>query len=592
MAGRIPQDFINDLLARIDIVDVIDGRVALKKAGKNYQGLCPFHSEKTASFSVAPDKQFYHCFGCGASGTALTFLMEFDRLEFVEAVEALARIAGVEVPREGGGRRETDDQRALFDALQRAEAHFREALKGAAEAIAYLRKRGVAGVVARDFGIGFAADAWDGLRKALSAVPEATLVEAGLLIRNDSGRVYDRFRGRIMFPIRDTRGRVIGFGGRVMGQGDGPKYLNSPETPVFHKGRELYGLYEARRALRQIDRLLVVEGYMDVVALAQSGIANAVATLGTSATPEHFQKLYRYTEEVVCCFDGDNAGRQAAWRALESALPQLGEGRQLKFMFLPEGEDPDSLVRAEGREAFLARVAGALPAIEYLFDRLADGLDLASLDDRARLASLAMPHIERVPPGFLKDLMLGRLRAVTGLESRAVPRARGAPARQPGRPVAAGGANPDPSSALQRPGGRLQERLLGYLLHKPTLLLAVAPESRARLAAHPAPDLFVEVARYLEGNPEAEPVEILGRWSGTAAHAVLVRLLQAPLALDQHALQGEFTDGVEKLIAGLAREERRRILAEMREAPSREKLAEFWSRRREAAGPGSPETLE
>jgi len=390
MAGRIPQSFINDLLGRVDIVDIIDGRVALKKAGKDYQGLCPFHNEKSPSFTVAPEKQFYHCFGCGASGTALTFLMEFDRLEFVEAVETLARVAGVEVPREGGVRREQDHS-DLYAVLARAEVYFRNALKESPEAIEYLKGRGVVGVVARDFGIGFAPEAWDGVRKALADAPEKTLLDAGLLIRNDSGKVYDRFRGRVMFPIRDTRGRVIGFGGRVMGQSDGPKYLNSPETPVFHKGRELYGLYEARRALRSIDRLIVVEGYMDTVALAQAGIANAVATLGTAATPEHFHKLYRYTEEVVCCFDGDNAGRKAAWRALESALPHLGEGRQLKFMFLPEGEDPDSLVRARGKEAFLELAAGALPAIEYLFGQLMDGLDLRNLDDRARLASLAMP---------------------------------------------------------------------------------------------------------------------------------------------------------------------------------------------------------
>ena len=290
MAGRIPQTFINDLLGRIDIVEVIDGRVALRKAGRDYQGLCPFHNEKTASFTVAPEKQFYHCFGCGASGTALTFIMEFDRLDFVEAVETLARMAGVEVPREGGTRREQDFS-GLHVALARAETFFRDSLRRAPDTIEYLKGRGVTGVVARDFGIGYAPDSWDELRRALADLPEQALLEAGLLTRNDKGRVYDRFRGRVMFPIRDTRGRVIGFGGRVMAAGDGPKYLNSPETPVFHKGRELYGLYEARRALRRIDRLFVVEGYMDAVALAQAGVANVVATLGTAATPEHFHKL-------------------------------------------------------------------------------------------------------------------------------------------------------------------------------------------------------------------------------------------------------------------------------------------------------------
>jgi DNA primase len=585
MAGRIPQSFINDLLARIDIVDVVDGRVTLKKAGRDYQGLCPFHNEKSPSFTVAPEKQFYHCFGCGASGTALTFLMEFDRLDFVEAVETLARMAGVEVPREGGARRE-QDHGDLFGALSRAEKFFRDSLKAAPQAIEYLRGRGVVGIVARDFGLGYAPDSWNALREALADIPEKTLLEAGLLTRNDTGRVYDRFRGRVMFPIRDTRGRVIGFGGRVMGASDGPKYLNSPETPVFHKGRELYGLYEARRALRRIDRLIVVEGYMDAVALAQAGIANAVATLGTAATPEHFHKLYRYTEEVVCCFDGDNAGRKAAWRALESALPHLGEGRQLKFMFLPEGEDPDSLVRARGKDAFLALAAAALPAIEYLFGQLVEGLDLRNLDDRARLASLAMPHIDRVPQGILKDLMLLRLEESTGLSREQAQRVRGVSSqargepdgRRPGRPVAAGGGG-TPEARL-RPAGILQRRLLSHLLHRPALMLALPPDWRGRLCAHPDPDLLVEVARYVDQHPEAEPVEILGRWSGTAAHALLVQLLQSPLALDEHALQGEFTAGVEKLLGALDRAERQRLLAELRSEPSREKLQAYWARRR------------
>ena len=330
MAGRIPQSFINDLLARTDIVDVIDARVQLKKAGKNYQARCPFHDEKTPSFSVSPDKQFYHCFGCGVSGTALTFLLEHDRLEFVEAVETLARLAGMEVPREGGASRPERDNSALFAVLAKAEQVYRGALKSSGEAVSYLQARGLTGVVARDFGIGFAPDEWQTLRDSLgedATVTEALLLEAGLLIRHENGRTYDRFRGRIMFPIRDTRGRVIGFGGRVLGNQDGPKYLNSPETPIFHKGRELYGLYEARQALRRIDRLIVVEGYMDVVALAQSGVANAVATLGTATTAEHFQKLYRYAAEVVCCFDGDRAGRQAAWRALVRPSDPAPEAR-------------------------------------------------------------------------------------------------------------------------------------------------------------------------------------------------------------------------------------------------------------------------
>ena len=408
MAGRIPQSFINDLLDRTDIVDVIDARVPLKKAGRSFKACCPFHEEKTPSFNVVPDKQFYHCFGCQVSGTALTFLMEYDRLDFVEAVETLAKMAGVEVPREADRSPPPEDHSRLYEALEKAEKVYRHQLRSAEGAVDYLKNRGVTGVVARDFALGFAPDAWHTMEEAFKddqKIRTADLLAAGLLTKNDKGNIYDRFRDRVMFPIRDVRGRVIGFGGRVMGDADGPKYLNSPETPVFHKGRELYGLFEARNALRRIEQLIVVEGYMDVVALSQAGIANCVASLGTAATTDHFQKLYRYSEEVVCCFDGDAAGRRAAWKALENALTTLTDGRQLKFMFLPDGEDPDSLVRKEGKRAFLDRVADAAPAIEYLFSELSTGLDIRQLDGQARLASLVQPYIEKVPTGVLKQLM-------------------------------------------------------------------------------------------------------------------------------------------------------------------------------------------
>jgi DNA primase len=575
MAGLIPQSFINDLLTRVDIVDVIDSRLTLKKAGKNYQGLCPFHNEKSPSFSVSPDKQFYHCFGCGASGTALTFLLEFDRLDFVEAVETLARVAGVEVPREAGGGRPQKDHSNLYDVLDQAQRFFRSSLKDAAEGIAYLKGRGLSGEVARDFGIGYAPDAWDGLGKALRSVPEEQLLEAGLLIRNDNGKVYDRFRGRVMFPIRDTRGRIIGFGGRILhGDDHGPKYLNSPETPVFHKGRELYGLYEARRALRRLDRLVVVEGYMDVVALAQAGIANAVATLGTSATPEHFRKLYRHTEEVVCCFDGDNAGRQAAWRALESALPELGEGRQLKFMFLPDGEDPDSLVRAKGQAEFLKLSAHAEPAIEYLFGQLAEGLDLANLDDQARLATLAVPYIEKVPEGILKQLMQNRLRSLTGFESggarRSAPTAAARQASAAPRQAEAG------APALSALG----LRLLALLLQRPRILLSLPPEVRSELSEQPGRNLLVQLVRYVDQNPDTETAEILGRWSGTPEHDVLTGLLARPATLHDTAMQAEFSEGVSRYLELCRRADRRQVLAELRQERSKEKFLEYWSLKR------------
>ncbi|MGE0625181.1 MAG: DNA primase [Pseudomonadales bacterium] len=579
MAGRIPQSFINDLLDRTDIVDVIDARVPLKKAGRNYQARCPFHEEKTPSFSVSPDKQFYYCFGCQASGTALTFLMEFDRLEFVEAVETLAKLAGVEVPREADRGPPAKDHSRLYDVLARAERFFRAQLKASPKAVDYLKNRGVTGIVARDFAIGYAPEGWHALGEALGAdatVSEADLLAAGLLTKNDKGNVYDRFRDRVMFPIRDTRGRVIGFGGRVMGDVDGPKYLNSPETPVFHKGRELYGLFEARNALRRIEQLIVVEGYMDVVALAQSGVANAVASLGTSTTADHFQKLYRYCESVVCCFDGDAAGRRAAWKALENALPTLTDGRQLKFMFLPEGEDPDSLVRREGKRAFQSRVGQALPAIEYLFSELSVGLDLRQLDGQARLASLVMPYIERVPEGVLKQLMRNRLTQLTGLSGARPPdAARPAPMR-----VDAG--VPQTLTPLTR-------RLLSCLLRVPESLQSVPGEIRAAVIGYAGEDAFAEVVKYVDENPDTDRSELIGRWAGAPVGAELAKLADAPHTLPEAAIARELADGLKSYVAGKAREARRRALRELKESPSTEKLRALQSLRPGALHP-APDT--
>ena len=566
MAGRIPQDFINDLLTRIDIVSVIDARVPLKKAGKNYQARCPFHEEKTPSFSVAPDKQFYHCFGCGASGTALTFLLEHDRMEFVEAVETLASIVGVDVPRERGGRRQREpesafDKDALYGLMNGAMRYYRRQLKGAAHVIDYLKLRGLTGEIARDFGIGYAPDGWDSLIRALDADVEA-LLEAGLVTRNDRGRTYDRFRNRVMFPIRDVRGRVIAFGGRVLAGDDGPKYLNSPETPLFHKNQELYGLFEAREALRQIDRFLLVEGYMDVVALAQAGISNAVATLGTASGEPHFNKLFRHANEVVCCFDGDNAGRQAAWRALENALGTLKEGRQLKFMFLPDGDDPDTLVRREGRDRFLARVAEAQPAGEFLFARLAAGVDTESMDGRAQLVELARPLIDKVPPGALERLMRARLAELTGLST--------ASERAPAPATPARGASRPP----ERGGSRLREHLLTILLNNPGYL-ADLPDGMAEAVAEDD-SLFGKIAAYLVEHVGIDVVELLGHFSGEAQHAELLRLLDRPLVLTGERLKDEFVQGVARYLERRSRSEEVRLLSELEEDFDPSKFERFW----------------
>ena len=429
MAGNIPQQFIDDLLTRVDVVDVINQRVPLKKAGAEYKACCPFHDEKTPSFTVSPGKQFYHCFGCGAHGSAIRFLMDYDRLSFPEAIEELAGSLGLEVPREGGFAPQAD-QRPVYQVLEQAAGYFGEQLRHhpkAKQAIAYLQKRGLSGEIAQKYRIGFAPPGWDNLLKHFGEDNKTLeLLRKAGLISEPEGKRYDRFRDRIMFPIRDSRGRVIGFGGRVMGDGT-PKYLNSPETPVFHKGSELYGLHEAKQAHKAIERLLVVEGYMDVIALAQYGITHAVATLGTAATAQHLEKMFRTAPEIVFCFDGDRAGRDAAWKALNTILPLLLEGRQARFLFLPEGEDPDTLVRRIGQEAFLQQVAGSEPLSEFLFRKLSSQVDMTSLDGRARLVTLAKPYLNQLPTGVFRDMMEAHLAKITGAKAdapkKAAPRA-------------------------------------------------------------------------------------------------------------------------------------------------------------------------
>jgi DNA primase len=405
MAGLIPQTFIDDLLDRIDIVDVVNGRVPLKKAGKNYKACCPFHEEKSPSFTVAQDKQFYYCFGCGAGGNALGFVMEFDRLDFLPAVEMLAKNAGMEIPREAAPDRKVTKQKDnLFSMLTESDKYYRQQLRthpDAKTAVDYLKARGLSGKIAAQFGVGYAPPGWDNLLKSAGGTDEKNqlLDQSGMIIvKPEEKKQYDRFRHRIMFPIRDQRGRTIGFGGRVLDDST-PKYLNSPETPVFHKGRELYGLYEARQTLKEIPCLIMVEGYMDVIALAQYGIANAVATLGTALTENHLQKLFRYTSELVFCFDGDNAGRRAAARSLEIALPEMRDGVSAKFLFLPDGEDPDSMVRQLGTTAFQEQVKKAQPLSEFLFEQLNDGIDSSTADGKARLSKVCAPQINRIPQG-------------------------------------------------------------------------------------------------------------------------------------------------------------------------------------------------
>ncbi|HIM69527.1 MAG TPA: DNA primase [Gammaproteobacteria bacterium] len=420
MSGRLPREFIDQLLSRIDVVEVVDRCVPLKKAGKDFKACCPFHDEKTPSFTVSPSKQFYHCFGCGASGTAITFVMEFNHLGFREAVEDLANAVGLPIPDTGLEHQDNDTPR-LLEHLEEAKQFYKRQLRsapGAEAAIAYLKQRGISGEVAAEFEIGYAPDDWQSLADTAAGDSQklTEMTRAGLISQRETGGHYDRFRSRIVFPIDDRRGRTVAFGGRIIGQGE-PKYLNSAESPVFNKSAELYHLHQARAAIAKQDEVLVVEGYLDVIALVQYGVDNTVATLGTATTPLHLQQLFRLTSSVVFCFDGDRAGRTAAWRALQVALSELRDGRQASFLFLPEGEDPDSLIRAQGADTFRLLVDKATPLPDFLFENLAGETDLSRMDGRARLVALATPLLEKIPQGPLLDLMQQRLTELSGVRT-------------------------------------------------------------------------------------------------------------------------------------------------------------------------------
>jgi DNA primase len=424
MSGKIPQDFIDELLARVDIVEMIDRRVPLKKAGRDFTARCPFHDERTPSFTVSPTKQFYHCFGCGANGSAIGFLMNFAHLEFRDAVEELALSAGLEMPTGEHLSPQNQDVPHLLQLVADANRWFKEQLRqhaDASEAIAYLKNRGITGEIAARFELGFAPDGWENLTATAAGQPErlALLLKAGLVANRDKGGNYDRFRSRIIFPIHDSRGRVIAFGGRILGEGE-PKYLNSPETPIFHKGAELYNLHRARAAIAKEDFSFVVEGYTDVLSLTQHGIDNTVATLGTATTTIHLQRLFRLAPSVIFCFDGDRAGRDAAWKALKNALPEMEGGCQAAFLFLPDGEDPDSLVQKQGADTLRERAKGATPLPNFLFDTLLKQTDLDRMDGRARLAELARPLLGSMPDGPLQELMQARLVELSGVRRHAV----------------------------------------------------------------------------------------------------------------------------------------------------------------------------
>jgi DNA primase len=558
VAGRIPQHFIDELIARTDIVEVIGSRVQLKRAGREYKACCPFHDEKTPSFWVSPDKQFYHCFGCGAHGTALGFLMEYDHASFVEAVEDLAGRAGLEVPREGGAAAPQQPHDELYVALERAALFFRQSLPAEPRARDYLERRGLVAEMIQRFGIGYAPPRWDGLLDRYGATEDErqVLLRAGLVVartadgeRGVSAGFYDRFRDRVMFPIRDARGRTIGFGGRVLDQGE-PKYLNSPETELFHKGRELYGLYEARQATRSLQRLVVVEGYMDVVSLHQAGITCAVATLGTATTPEHLQRIFRLVGEVVFCFDGDRAGRAAAWRALENAVAEVKQGRQVRFLFLPDGHDPDTLVREEGSSAFEARLEGAVPLADYLVGELASRCDVSSVDGRAKLAELARPLVRRIPSDVYRELLVAQLAEVVRM-----PAGRLAELLESGtaEPVPARGGRlpfrPPPPTAIAPHGrGNLVRQAISLLVHFPAAGAAVAVRGDLDDVERPGVPLLLELLAQLREDPVATAAALLERWRGRPEHPHLARLATGEcLVPDAEAAAAEIRSALDRL---------------------------------------------
>ncbi|MGM0677811.1 DNA primase [Ectothiorhodospira marina] len=547
--SRIPSAFIDELLSRTDIVDVVNTRVQLKKKGSEYAACCPFHSEKTPSFYVSPRKQFYHCFGCGAHGTAIGFLMNHDNMGFVEAVEELARQAGMEVPRESGQREDNDRFTRLIEAQEAAAEHFVENLRRHPQAVDYLKQRGLTGAIARDYRLGFALEAWDDLSQVLSGrFNEEELQTAGLTSRKEGGRPFDRFRGRIMFPIRDPRGRTVGFGGRLLGPGE-PKYLNTPETPVFHKGQQLYGLYEARKAAPRLEELLVVEGYMDVIALAQFGLRNAVATLGTATTRDHLERLFRVVSRVVFCFDGDAAGGKAAWRALEQALPTLRDGREVRFLFLPEGEDPDTLIRQEGPEGVQARIQAAQPLSDALLEGLRRRHDMASREGRAALGTEAAKLLSTMPEGLLRSQIIGDIARLSGVSTEQFERRMGAPGSTatavPTEPVR----RPAQRQALGRKLAVTPVRLaLSLLLERPSLAARAENSAWLKSMEVPGVKLLAEVLETLHAHPHLTTAALLERWRDSAAWPHLLKLAQwQPPPSEEAHLERMIDDALDRL---------------------------------------------
>jgi DNA primase len=568
----IPQEFIEEVLARTDIVEIIEGRVVLKKSGQNYSGLCPFHDEKTPSFSVSQDKQFYYCFGCQASGSALKFLLEFDRMDFISAVEYLAQKAGLEVPRD----RQSDDgesrkRKSLYEILDQSSAYYREGLRShesRVRAVDYLKDRGVSGEIARDYGIGYAPPGWDNLMQklAVSNNDRQLLIDAGMLTDHpEEQKTYDRFRDRIMFPIRDLRGRTIAFGGRVLDADAKPKYLNSPETSVFHKGRELYGLYEARKRVQKLDRLIVVEGYMDVVALAQNGVGYCVATLGTATSTDHIERMFRIVPTVFFCFDGDEAGRNAAWKALKSTIPAMEDGRSAKFLFLPDGEDPDTFIRKEGREAFETAIGSALGFTDFFFQTLEEGLDMNSAEGRAALSKLAVPLMAELPEGVFKQLIIDELSKRTGLASDRLVTASGLDQHRGGDIRHPNVARANHQRRLKL--SKLAEHALLVLLRQPDVAKLLDDEDLVKLEGEPDWQVLVELVRWVQQAGEVSTMLLLSHYQDSTYFDYLRQLAEQDPMLSPDQLADEFLETLRKMLVEGDAQQKQRVIDELTAKP-------------------------
>ena len=551
MAGMIPRQFIDDLLARADIVELIDSRVPLKKAGKNYQACCPFHTEKSPSFSVSQDKQFYHCFGCGEHGNAISFLMEFDRLEFPDAVEELASHYNMTVPREQINRtpaQQKQDQKAYiqkqddYELMAQISRFYQQQLKVASDkdiAIDYLKGRGLSGEIVKRFGIGYISDAWDGMMKVFGRSNQINqqLVDLGMAIQSDKNRPYDRFRGRIQFPIRDKRGRVIGFGGRVLGDGT-PKYLNSPETRIYHKGQELYGLFEAKQANKQLTRLVVVEGYMDVVALAQNGVDYAVASLGTATTSEQLQTLFRTVKEVICCYDGDRAGRDAAWRAMDNALPMIQDGYSLKFVFLPDGQDPDSMIREQGQAAFEKILDNATPLSTFLFEHLLAQIDMTSPEGKGAAIDAFKPYLAKLPESNLKDAIVTKLANQFGANNE-----------MQLKKLHKNFANAEQNKAKAvRPKITPVRLAIALLLEHPHIVETLPDANLLADLNMPGIPLLNQLLALCKQNPKVNSAQLLEHFRGQEAEKQLTKLMCMEHHVEPENAEGTFLDTIEKFL--------------------------------------------